>query len=70
MSTPAGNLGFIELTKRCCELMIAIKEGRPEIAPLVVNLATATKRAMAAMSEISSAAVPVPSDEHLQERVW
>jgi CheY-like chemotaxis protein/HPt (histidine-containing phosphotransfer) domain-containing protein len=69
LSTPAGNLGFIELTNRCRELMIAIKEGQPEIAPLVVDLATATKCAIAAMSEVSSAAVPVLSDGPLQEPV-
>jgi PAS domain S-box-containing protein len=69
LSTPAGNLGFIELTKRCRELMIAIKEGQPEISPLVVDLAAATKRAIAALSEVSSAAVPIPSDGHLQEPV-
>ena len=66
LSTPAGNLGFIDLTTCCRELMIAIKEDRPDIAPLVANLATAVDRAIAAMSDVSPAALP--SDGHPQER--
>src|SRR5262249_53122134 len=40
----AGNLGCMELARNCRALMIALRQGRREIAPLVADIAAAAGR--------------------------
>jgi CheY-like chemotaxis protein len=47
----AGNLGCTELAERCRALMVAIKQGRTEIAPLTADIAVAATRAASSIAE-------------------
>jgi PAS domain S-box-containing protein len=56
----AGNLGCMEVSVLCRDLMVAIKDDRAEIASLIATIVAATRRADAALSE-RYAAGPAPA---------